>query len=438
MPTVGIEVVIVIILVLINGFLAMSEMSIVSARKVRLQQQAESGSTQAAAALDLAAEPNRFLSTVQIGITLVGILAGAFGGARLSGGVADALANISLIENYADAIAFVIVVSIITYLSLVIGELVPKRLALQHSEGLAAFVARPMMVISRVATPLVWLLGISTDFVLSVLRVQAPAEPSVTEEEVRILLHQGTQAGVFEHTERDMVMEIFRLGDRYVGEIMTPRFKITVLDHNATPDDVRQVVADSDHTTFPVVDGDLDQILGVVSIKNLWSVTDGDAFSLTGMMHQPIFVPERLPVLQLLETFRQSHEDMALVVDEYGAVEGLITLRDVVDEIVGEVEPPEGEQPLVQREDGSWLVDGSVSIYEIDEVTEVSGLEEWAEERYQTIAGFVMGELGRVPIIGDVVVWQGRRFEVVDMDGHRVDRILISRAEREEPKPGEA
>ncbi len=412
----------------------MSEMAIVSARKVRLQQQAEAGNEGAAAALALAEEPNRFLSTVQIGITLVGILAGAFGGATLSSGLAEALRDIPVIAPYANEIAFTLVVSVITYLSLVVGELVPKRLALQNAERIAAFVARPMLAISKVATPLVTLLGVSTDLVLRLLRIQPVDEPTITEEEVGILLRQGAQAGVFEHSEREMVMEIFRLGDRIVAEIMTPRVKIVTIDRNATPEEVFRIVTETDYTIFPVVDGSLDHLIGVVSVKDLWraSVIEGQ-FDLMSIVRQPLYVPETLPVLDLLEEFRRTREEIAFAVNEYGGVEGLVTLRDVVDEIVGELEDVHEEQAIVRREDGSWLVDGLVSLFDVDEALEIDTLEEWAEDRYQTLGGFVMGELGRVPQVADVLEWGGLRFEVVDMDGNRVDRILISRIQPAEP-----
>ncbi len=427
MPTVTLEVAIVLVLVVMNGILAMSEIAIVSARRARLQHRAEAGDSRAATALDLADEPNRFLATVQIGITLVGILAGAFGGARISTGVADWLQDVAVIGPYADAVAFVLVVSVITYLQLVIGELVPKRLGLQNPEGVASMVAKPMNGISRITTPLVWLLGVSTDFVLRLLRVRSDDGPVVTEEEVTILLRQGTQAGVFEHSEQEMVQEIFELSDRIVAEIMTPRLKVVSIDRDATLDEIRQIVDESEFSVFPVIDGDLDHILGVVSVRDLWrgSMSDGE-FDLNELLTQPLYVPDSLPALQLLEDFQQAGQDQAFVVNEYGGVEGLVTFHDVVEEIVGELEHPGNDPQIVQREDGSWLVDGLVSLFEVDELVEQAALEAWSEDRYQTLGGFIMGESGGVPSVGDVVVWGDLRFEVVDMDGVRVDRILIS------------
>jgi putative hemolysin len=417
----------------------MSEMAVVSASKVRLQHRAESGSAGAATALSIAEDPNRFLSTVQVGITLVGILAGAFGGATLSVYVAGWLEDVAVIGRYADASAFVLVVSSITYLSLVVGELVPKRLALQNAEMIAALVARPMLMIARVAAPIVWLLGSSTNAVLRLLRVRNVTEPAITEEEVAILLQQGAQAGVFEPSEHEMVMNVFALGDRIAAQVMTPRLRITPIDNNASRDDIQRIVSESGHQTFPVIDGSLDRVLGIVHIAELWSLLTQNHASLVDVMLPALYVPESMSLFSLLTQLQRAHHGFAIVVNEYGSVEGLVTLRDVVDEIIGatgqnlEYEP--GNQALVRRPDGSWLVDGLVTLHDVEDEIGIQSLDDWSADRYQTLGGFVMGELGRIPAVGDGVEWNGWQFEVVDMDGYRVDRVLISEPISTTPVP---
>jgi putative hemolysin len=422
------------VLILINGLLAMSEMAVVSANRVRLQYRAESGSAGAAAALSIADDPNRFLSTVQIGITLVGILAGAFGGATLSVYVADWLDDVAVVGRYADATAFVLVVSSITYFSLVIGELVPKRLALQNAELISALVAKPMLNVSRVAGPLVWLLGASTNLILRLLRVRTAEEPAITEEEVAILMQQGAQAGVFERSEHALVMNVLSLGDRVTAQVMTPRMRVASININASRDEIQQVVSKSTHQTFPVVDGSLDRVLGIVSMPELWRLLTLEDVSPHDIMRPPVFVPETMSLFSLLEHLQKTRDGLALVVNEYGGVEGLVTLRDVVDEIISATPPAladeHADQSMVHRDDGSWLVDGLVSLHDITDVIGTTALDAWAADRYQTLGGFVMGELGRVPAVGDVVQWNDWQFEVVDMDGYRVDRVLISRPEK--------
>lgn len=413
-------------LILFNGVLAMSELAIVSAREVRLQQAAEDGSHGAAVALDLQAEPNKFLSTVQIGITLVGILAGAFGGSQLSGNVSGWLANIDFIAPYADTVAFVLVVSTITYLTLVIGELVPKRLALQHAETLSILIAQPMKWLSIIASPLVWILGESTDLVLRLARVQQSDEPSVTEEEVRSLLQQGAQIGVFNTAEHEMVVEVFRLSDRTVKEIMTPRTRMTWLDINAPIEELSGIVAESDYRSYPVARGNPEVVVGVIRSRDFWRHTAEDGDSLSDIIHEAMFVPETLPAIELLEDFRQSGEELAIVLDEFGGVDGIVTLQDIVDEIAGEFARPDEQPNMVQREDGSWLVDGLVAIHDINEILGEKVQVDGQERDFETIAGFVIDELGRIPSTGDIVKWHGWQFEIVDMDRNRVDQILIS------------
>jgi putative hemolysin len=424
----SVDLLIILLLVLANGVFSMSEMAVVAARKARLEQRAEAGDPGARAALTLAKAPTRFLSTVQLGITLIGIVAGAFGGAALSETLAARLRQIPLLAPYSDAVGFGLVVLLITYLSLVLGELVPKRLALNNAERVAALVARPMGMLSVLAAPLVKVLSVSTDLVLRLLRARSPQDPPVTEEEVRLLLEEGTEAGVFAQAEQDLVEHVFRLADRRVDEIMTPRPKIVWLDVDAPPAENARRMADSPHAQFPVCRGDLDHVLGIVSVKEVWArVVHGEPPDVTGGMRPPVYVPESLPALKALEAFKASGMHAALVLDEYGGTEGLVTLIDVLEAIVGDLPAPgqAGAGTIVRRADGSWLVDG---LTPVDEVTDLLGIDLEAEaerEGYQTMGGFVMAHLGRIPSPGDTFVWHGLRVEVIDMDGQRVDKILI-------------
>ncbi len=429
MAAIGIEVLIVLLLVIGNGILAMSEMAVVSARKIRLKQRADTGDAGARVALELVNSPNRFLSTVQIGITLVGILAGTFGGATISEQLAERLRDVPALAPYSNAIGIAVVVIAITYLSLIIGELVPKRLALQNPEGIASRMARPMRVLSIVARPFVALLSISTETVLRLLGARPSTEPPVTEEEVTMMIQQGTDAGIFELAEQEMVASVFRLGDRRAGELLTPRRKIVWLDIDDPLSESQQAMAASPHIYFPVCQGDLDQVIGIVSVKDLWTRSQsGEGMDLRVTMTQPLFVPENMPVLRVLEMFKQSGMHMALVVDEFGGVQGLFTLNDVLEALVGDIPMPNSvhEQPVVKRDDGSWLLDGLLPVDEVKELLNIKMLPREREGYYHTLAGFVMMQLGQLPRVADNFDWGGFRFEVVDMDAQRIDRLLVS------------
>jgi putative hemolysin len=424
---VGVELLIIVLLLLVNGVLAGSELAVVSARKMRLQQRAEAGDAGAQVALALADEPGRFLSTVQIGITLVGILTGAFGGATLAETVAAWLTDAGVSARNAELVSVVFVVLGITYLSLIIGELVPKRLALQHPEGIATAVARPMRTLSRIAAPAVTLLSVSTDLVLRLLHVRTPVEAPVSEEEIRLLIQQSTAAGVFEPAEQAMVSSIFRLGDRHVADLMVPRHAVVWLDIDDLPTAVWQEMTASPHTRFPVCRGELDQVLGVVSVKDLGAqLAQGQPADLRAVLRPALVVPETLVVLAVLERFREAGTALAVVVDEHGGVSGILTLTDVLEAIVGALPTPaeRADPRVVQRPDGSWLLDGDLPV---DEVKAVLGLGELPDEDdYQTLAGFLLHQLGRIPAPADAVEWDGRRFEVLDMDGRRIDKVLVA------------
>lgn len=421
------EISILIFLILLNGVFALSELAIVSSRRERLQMLVDEGNKGASIALAMAREPTALLSTVQVGITLIGILAGAFGGASLSDELAQLIAPIPVIGAYARTISLAIVVGTITYFSVVLGELVPKRLALRDPERIAAMVARPMSVLSRIARPLVRLLTLSTAFFLRVLGVrETVSESMVSEEEIKVLIEQGALAGVFEEAERDMVESIFRFGDRQLRSIMTPRTEIVWLDINDSEEIVRETVSQSHHSRFPVCDDSIDRVLGIVEAKDLLSSSwSNEPFDLRAVMRAPVFLPETMPALRALERFKQTANQSALLVDEFGGIEGMVTLIDMMEAIVGDIPTLEeiAEPPVVRREDGSLLVEGYLDVEDLKELLDVDELPD--EEDYQTLGGFVVLRLGRLPRVGDIVEWLGYRFEIVDMDGNRVDKVLI-------------
>ncbi|MEZ4524209.1 MAG: hemolysin family protein [Thermomicrobiales bacterium] len=420
----GFEIAVILVLVLLNGLLAMAEFAVVSAQQSRLQERANNGSAGARAALGLSKTPDRFLATVQFGITLIGILAGAVGGAALADGVAESFKDIAFIEPYHEAAAFVLVVGATTYLSLVFGELVPKRLALQHPETIAAMMARPLNALALVGRPVVSLLSVSTRGILRMIGVSETQESRVTEEEIRILIEQGARSGVIEESEQDMALGILDLGDLYASDLMTPRRQIIWIDEFADETTNRRQIVESGHSYYPVFAGEPDNVLGFVAIKDLWRE---EKFNPRDVLSPPLFVPETAPAFNVMELFKQTGIRRALVVDEYGVIQGLITLHDIMEAIVGELDvPPEEEQPIVERGDGSWLIDGMVPVYELRETLGIELSSPDEPGRYQTLGGFIMSALGRVPRASDSVDWSDFRFEVMDMDRTRVDKVLVT------------
>lgn len=430
MGSITLELLILFLLIVGNGLLSMAELAIISARKPRLKQAADEGSTGAATALELASDPGPFLSSVQIGITLVGILAGAFGGATIARGLTPRLEALPWLAPYAGTLSVGLVVVLTTYLTLVVGELVPKRLALRDPEGLAMSVAPVMQRLARWTRPLVRLLDTSTDAVLRLLRVRPSDEPAVTEEEIRIMLEQGAEQGIFEPMEEELVGQVFRLADRRVDALLTPRPEIVWLDINDPPNVIRQEVVSSGYSRFPVADGQLDQVLGVVLTKDLLAQQmAGAEMNLREILRPAVFVPETTPALTVVERFKETHSKLAIVIDEYGGVEGLITVDDILTALVGEF-PELGEQhdpDAIQRDDGSWLIDGMFGIDEFQELFGLRSLPPTIDGYYQTVGGFVMASLGHVPKPGDHFEWDGLRIEVIDMDGRRVDKVLVIR-----------
>ncbi|WP_235031538.1 hemolysin family protein [Geminicoccus flavidas] len=419
------ELLVVVALVLLNGFFAMAEMAMVRAKRARLQTAADEGSKAAGLALKLQDNPSRLLSTVQIGITLVGIVAGAYGGATLSGYVAAWIAPIA--GQYATPIAFGIVVAGITWLSLVVGELVPKRLALQFAESIAAFVAAPMILLGKVAAPVVWLLEYSTNTVLRLLRLPKEVREVPTEQEVALLISESRAAGVIDEEAGSMMEGLLRINDLPVRAIMTPRVEVVSLPAAMPIADAIAAMASSGRSRFPVL-GDEEEVLGVVQAKDLAgkAATQGTVGESLRLFQPPI-VPDTIDAGRLVRLFKDAPVHLAVVVDEYGAFEGIVTPSDLMAAIAGDIAEAGAEDAYEaqRREDGSWLVDGLMPIHDVEHTIGLEGLLEHHDD-YQRLAGFVLSQLGRIPDAGDCFAWQGWRFEVVDMDGRRIDKVLIT------------
>lgn len=428
------EVVLIAILIVINGLFSMTEIAVVSARRVRLARSAADGNAGAATAIELQEKPERFLSTVQIGITLIGILSGAFGGALLSDEFSEIVATMPAFAPYADKIGFGIVIVIITFFSLVIGELVPKNIALNRPETIATIFSRPMNLISKLTSPVVWLLTVSTTFVLKLLRIRESGEAAITEEEIRAHIAQGTAIGVLEETEQELIEGVIKLNDQNISALMTSRLKIVWIDLDDSLDINKQKLIESPYSRLPVCRGGLDGIIGIVKSRDLLShLLSGGELDIEKVIKQPVYVPETKTALEMLEVFKHSHTLMAMVVDEYGSVEGLVTMNDLLEEIVGDLET--GGNPnawVVEREDGSFLLDGSLSVMDFKEALSLPELPADERESYQTLAGFMLTRLEKVPTEGEKFEWGGYSFEVIDMDGRRVDKVLVSKTAESE------
>jgi len=427
------EVLLILFLITLNGVFAMTELALVSARKVRLQQRAEDGDKRARVALDLVENPNRLLSTVQIGITLVGVFSGALGGATLATELQEVLVKASWLARYSREASLILVVLPITYLSLVIGELIPKRLALANPERIALLMARPMQALSWLMRPVVWLLSRSTELGVRAMGAPSSPEPLVTEEEIRVMLEQGALTGVLQEVEQDIVESVFRFADRTVDAIMTSRLDIVWLDIEEPFDELLKKVVESRHTVFPVAQGSLDNVLGILSVKDLLPVIgERQAMDLRLLLKQPFYAPESMPALKVLEEVKRSGVSVALVIDEFGGVLGMVTPQDILTAFVGDIPDAgqEAEHQAVQRSDGSWLFDGLLRVDELKELLEVDELPDEERLGYQTVGGMLMSSLGMIPEPGQFLEWRGFRFEVVDMDGHRVDKVLVTPLEK--------
>jgi len=434
-----IEIFIIIILIILNGFFSMAEFALVSARRVRLSSLAEKGVRGADRALALSEDPNTFLSTIQIGITLIGILAGAFGGAAIAGQISPYFSTIPYIGVYSGAISLLCIVLIITFLTLVFGELVPKRVGLAYPERISAAVAHPIMVIATLLAPLNHLASRSTEAILWLLGSRNLHEPPVTEEDITTLLEEGTQAGVFDEAEQELVESVFRFGDREVVSLMIPRPDIVYLDLEDSLDENQNKILTTRHTRYPVCKGTLDSIMGVISVRDLYAQTgSGNRPDIEEIIQEAMVIPEHITAIRLLELFRTAKTPMAVVMDEYGTVAGIITLHDLMEAIVGDLSTvdQEVEEPaIVKREDGSWFIDGRLPAEELRELLTVPALPGEEEGHFRTAAGFLISELGRVPSTGDVVIFDNFRLEVADMDDRRIDKILVSTVADQKQNP---
>jgi putative hemolysin len=433
MHSISIEILLLIFLILLNGSLSLSELALVSARKARLSHLANEGDSRAGVALRLANSPNNFLSTIQIGITFVGILSGAFGGATIAEFLARHLAKFPLLAPYSKTIGVVLVVVCITYLSLIIGELVPKRLALNNPEKIARLVAPTIAHLSRLAYPLVLLLGGSTNILLRIFRFKPTAKSSVTEEEIILLINEGTRAGTFQEFEQNTIERVFRLADRRVTVLMTPRMAMVRLSLDESIEETKRRIAEHKHSSYPVVQHTFDNIVGVVRGKDLLStMIEENTFNLEKLCQKPVYVSASSQAVTVLELFKKSETHIAFVVDEYGLVLGLVTYGDLLRSVFEDVEDAAaGKREIVEREDGSWLIAGSLPLDDFLAFMEIKQLSEEPHTDMNTVGGFAMAKIGAVPKETQHFQWKGLRFEIVDMDGRRVDKILVSRIANE-------
>ena len=428
------ELIIVLALILLNGFFAMSEMSVMTSRKSRLKQMAGT-SKRAARALELSEKPESFLSTVQIGITLIGILTGVFGGEAIGLAIAEWLHGVFPGFAYASEVGKALAVALITFLTLIFGELVPKRLAITRSEDIAGLVAWPMGWLSRIAFPAVWLLSHSTRLVLRVLGLGKDEAASVTEEEIRMLVAESHEAGVIDAHERDMMNRVMRLGDRTADSLMTPRNRIAWLDTVADPEKNIATMRENEFSRYPVYRDNDQDIVGVLEVKSLVTRLVRDDHSLFQQLREPLYVSESTHAMKLLEIFREEQQSMALVVDEYGEIQGLVTISDLMGAVVGRLQSVENvdeDALVVTREDGSYLVDGSLSIEDLRELMGNAELPDAEDGDYYTLAGMCIHFFGRIPHAGEYFDWAGWRIEIVDLDGARVDKLLLRTLSEEE------
>jgi putative hemolysin len=421
------EILVIAFLILLNGLFAMSELAIVSSRKTRLQQWAEEEQRGAQIALQLANEPGHFLSTVQVGITSIAILSGALGEAVLAEDIARWLSNVPVLASYSQEIALGLVVVLVTYLSVVFGELVPKRVALHNPERIAVLVARPLQWLAEASAPVVRVLSWSSDVVLRLLGLRESRELPVTDEEINVLMEQGTEAGVFESGEQTLVSNILRLDEQRITAIMTPRMEIVHLDLEWSYEENRDELIRNPHSRLPVTRGGLEDVAGILDIKDVLARSlRGEAIDFAALLRPALYVPESISPIQLLETFKKTRNHLALIVDEFGDIDGLVTMTDVLGAIVGDI--PYGEvaeeSQAVRREDGSWLLDGMLSIDKFKELFDVEELPGEESGAFNTLGGWVMAQLGKVPRIAERFDWEGMRFEVMDMDRNRVDKVL--------------
>lgn len=418
------EILIILFLILLNGVFSMSEIALISARKNRLETAAKKGNTNAKVALDLANSPNKFLSTVQIGITLIGILTGIYSGEKITHDVQGFVAGFQTLKPYADSIGVGIVVVILTFFSLVLGELLPKRIGLNYPEAIAKAVAVPMKMVSIVTMPFIWLLTKSTDGILNILKIKPTADGKVTEEEIKAIIKEGTEGGEVQEIEQDIVERVFHIGDRKVNSLMTHRQSIVYLSLEDTMEEIKAKVLEELHSVYPVCNENLDDVEGIVLLKDLFAGFEKGPFSLKTITKEPVYLIEHTSAYKALENFKKSKVHYALVTDEYGVFQGIITLNDILEALVGDASDfHEDEYQLMSREDGTWLVDGLYSLhdfltyFDMDELTN--------DYEVTTVSGLIMTEMGKIPTTGEKLIWNKFELEVIDMDGVKIDKVLV-------------
>lgn len=419
------EVFIILGLIILNGLFSMSEIALVSARKTRLETDAKKGSKSAKTALKLAREPDRFLSTVQIGITLIGILTGLYSGEAVAHDFAAVVARVEVLQPYSLAIAKTTIVIVVTYLTLIIGELVPKRLGMSSAERVSMLIARPMHLLSQLASPFVWLLSKSTAAVVRLLGLDKGEDSKVTEDEIRAIIQEGRKDGEVQEVEQDIVERVFNLGDRNIGSIMTYRNDLVWLDITDSNEAIRDKVEENLYNIYPVANEKFDNILGVVYLKDLFGKIDRPGFNLKEIIRPAQFLPENLSVYNALAIFKTNRVKYGIVTDEFGGVEGIVTLKDILEGLIGTVPEAGEEQEFVEREDGTWLVDGQYSFYDFLAYFDMEDL--YSEHDYNTLSGLILEVLERVPKTGEKLTWMNFGFEIVDMDGARIDKVLVTK-----------
>lgn len=435
MDSFWLSITIVFILILANGIFSMTEIAIVTSKKMRLEKLKEDGNRRAKYALDLAENPNQLLSTIQIGITLIGVITGAFGGAKISGQLAEYVRRIEVLEPFSEEISMILVVGLTTYLSLIIGELVPKRLGMNNPEKVATLVAKPMYYFAKIGKPLIWLLSKSTDLVLKLLGIRATNRPAVTEEEITQMIEQGVYSGVVEEIEQDMVEQIFYMGDQRLGDILTPRTQIVWIDLDKPLEENLKIMKESAHSKFPVARGSLDNFLGVIHTKKVFEkLIQKESFNLEDCIEDTLVLPVPMKVFQALEALKKSGQHEAIVIDEYGGIEGFVTLHDFMENIVGDMPDKEdlADPQIIQRDERTFLADGLVSIdafrryFDLDDLPVLRG-----GNNFHTLGGFITMQVGDIPKVGDYVIVENLKLEVVDMDHVRVDKVMITLLDEE-------
>ena len=418
------EIIILLILIFINGLFVMSEIALVSARKSRLESQAEKGDLNAKKAFDLANSPEKFLSAAQIGITLIAILTGVYSGERFAGFIQPTIEKIEFLKPYADTISITIIVVIVTFLTIIFGELIPKQLGLLRAEKIAKLVAGPMNVFASITHPIVWLLNKISFLFFRIFNIRKSSDDAVTEEDIKTMIGEGAEAGTIDETEQEIIERVFHLGDRNITSLMTHRSDIIWFNLDDNEDKIKEKIFQEPHSIYPICDGEIDNIKGVVSIKDLYISPDSTLFK--DIMQPALFVPENNSAYQVMEKFKQSRLHSCFIADEYGSILGMITLTDIMEAIIGDMPQPDiPDYEIKKRDDGSFLIDGQIPFYDFLSYFEKADWMNEGEHDFDTLAGFILHELERIPKSGDKMEWKGFHIEIVDMDFHRIDKVLV-------------